>query len=123
MHESAVAVLRLNPDKFWDYSAKLMEAQKEYFDVNVVHEARNDTYKRLSKLGASVGVDEKSMYGLLEVSDKADGDSLNVGNKVTDDLKLCVKEARLRGIHVSPSVVFNVSLAILRADLSLVLCG
>lgn len=92
VHEAGVAVLRLAPGKFWDFSEKLMEKQKEYFDVNVVHEARNQTYARLAKLGASVGVDEKKMYGLLEVSDKPDKDGgLNIGNAVTDDLKVLVK--------------------------------
>jgi len=32
---------------------------------------------------------------------------LNQGNAVTGDLKLVVKAARLVGIHVSPTVVFN----------------
>lgn len=44
VHEAGVAVLRLAPSKFWDFSAKLFEQQKEYFDVNVVNEPRNDTY-------------------------------------------------------------------------------
>lgn len=60
--------------------------------MNVVNETRNATYKRLSKLAASVGLDEATIYDLLEVSDKPASDgSLNVGNKVTDDLKLLIK--------------------------------
>ena len=57
-----------------------------------MHEARNDTYKRLAKIAGGGGVDEKAIYSLLEISDKpgADG-SLNSGNKVTDDIKLQVK--------------------------------
>lgn len=85
-------MLKLAPNKFWDFSKKLFEAQEDYFDVNVVHEARNDTYRRLSKLGQSVGIKEEEMYGLLVVSDQpGDKDALNVGNKVTDDLKQLVK--------------------------------
>lgn len=87
-----------------------MERQKEYFDVSVVGEGRNGTYGRLSELGGEVGVDEKGMMELLRVSEKpAEDGSLNTGNKVQDDVKYCVKEGRLRGIHVSPTVVFNVS--------------
>ena len=87
----------------------MFEAQKDYFDVNVVNETRNDTYKRLAKLAGSVeGVDEKTIYDLLVVPDKpaADG-SLNIGNKVTDDVKFQVKANRVTGVHVTPTVLFN----------------
>lgn len=50
VHEAGAAVLRLAPSKFWEFSANLFEAQKEYFDVGVVGESRNETYKRLAKL-------------------------------------------------------------------------
>lgn len=97
VHEAGAAVLRLAPDKFWPFSEALFKHQKEFFDVNVVHEARNDTYKRLAKLAGSVGLEENEVFELLEISDKpGEGGSLNVGNKVTDDIKLMVK--------VSPSV-------------------
>ena len=92
VHEAGAAILRLSPEKFWPFSAALFEHQKEYFDVNVVHEARNETYKRLAKLAGSVGVNEEDVYELLEISDKpGEGGSLNTGNKVTDDVKLMVK--------------------------------
>lgn len=91
-HESAAAVLQLSPDKFWPFSAALFEKQKDFFDANVVHESRNDTYKRLAKLAATVGLDEKKVYEMLEISDKPDeGGSLNTGNQVTNDVKLMVK--------------------------------
>lgn len=131
VHEAGVAVLKAQPEKFWDFSQALFDKQNDYFDVNVVNETRNTTYKRLAKLAASVGLDEGKIYGLLEVSDKPGEDgSLNIGNKVTDDLKQLVKvrlcyargvvrkfdvltrfsqAARLVGIHVSPTVLFNVS--------------
>lgn len=48
------------------------------------------------------------MLDMLTVSDKAGEDgSLNIGNKVTDDLKVMVKAARMVGVHVSPTVIFN----------------
>ena len=58
VHEAGFAVLKLNPDKFWDFSAKLFDQQADFFDVNIVNETRNATYKRLAKIAASVGVDE-----------------------------------------------------------------
>lgn len=76
--------------------------------MNVVHETRNQTYGRLAKLGASVGVNEEAMYDLLHIDDKpkADG-ALNEGNGVTNELKVLVKMNRMQGVHVTPTVVFN----------------
>ena len=109
VHEAGAAVLRLAPEKFWDFSGVLFRRQEEYFDVNVVNESRNDTYKRLSKLASEVtGVDESKYYQLLLISDKPGSDgSLNTGNQVTDDIKYQTKTNRLTGVHVTPTVLFN----------------
>jgi len=108
VHEAGVAVLKLSPEKFWPFSAALFADQKSYFDVNIVNEARNNTYKRLARLGASVGVDEKKMFDLLFIDDKPGNDgALNTGNGVTNELKVLVKMNRLTGIHVTPTVVFD----------------
>ncbi|KAL8663880.1 MAG: hypothetical protein Q9168_008016 [Polycauliona sp. 1 TL-2023] len=107
-HEAGAAVLRLAPDKFYPFSQKLFEHQKEFFDVSVVKETRNETYKRLAKLAGEVGVAEKDVYGLLEIADKPGEDGgLNTGNGVTDDVKVMVKVNRLTGVHVTPTVLFN----------------
>ena len=60
--------------------------------MNVINEKRNDTYKRLAKVASSVGINESKFLELLVVPDTpgADG-SLNLGNAVTNDLKLLVK--------------------------------
>ena len=109
VHEAGLAVLRLAPERFWDFSKALFLDQKSYFDVSVVNETRNQTYKRLARLAAeSAGVNEAEVYALLEVPSKAAEDgSLNVGNAVTNDLKIQVKIARLVGVHVSPTVIFD----------------
>ncbi|KAI4225740.1 MAG: hypothetical protein L6R36_003703 [Xanthoria steineri] len=107
-HEAGVAVLRLAPEKFYPFSRTLFERQKEFFDVSVVKETRNETYRRLARLAGEVGVDEKEVYGLLEVGEKAGEDGgLNGGNGVTDDVKVLVKVNRLTGVHVTPTVLFN----------------
>jgi hypothetical protein len=109
-HEAAVAVLRTDASKFWPFSAALFENQTDYFDVNVVNETRNQTYKRLAKLAATVGLDETKIYSMLEISDKPGEDgSLNSGNQTTNDLKLLIKASRAVSVHVSPTVMFNVS--------------
>ena len=106
VHEAGAAILRLSPERFWLFSAALFEHQKEYFDVNVVHEARNETYKRLAKLAGSVGVNEKDVYELLEISDKpGEGGSLNIGNKVPDDVKLMVKVSDSYGVGMGARLI------------------
>lgn len=107
-HEAALAVLRLAPEKYYEYSAALFREQKSYFDVSVVNEARNATYQRLAKLAGTVGVDEAKVLELLTIADKPGEDgSLNSGNGVTNDLKVVVKMARLTGVHVSPTAIFD----------------
>ncbi|KAM4067269.1 thioredoxin domain-containing protein [Hirsutella rhossiliensis] len=109
MHEAALAVLRLAPAAFWDFSAALFDGQAGFFDVNVVNESRNQTYRRLARLAArTAGVDEGDVYALLEVPSKPGKDgALNTGNAVTNDLKLLTKMNRLVGVHVTPTVVFD----------------
>lgn len=111
-----MAALRLDPAAFWAYSAVLFKHQTEFFDVNVVNETRNQTYRRLAKLYGALGAsgpgtheaDEEKLYGLLVVGEKAgEGGALNIGNKVTDDLKLLIKLGRQTGIHVSPTVLWD----------------
>jgi hypothetical protein len=90
-HEAGAAVLRTAPNAFWAFSEKLFEHQKEYFDVNVVSEGRNETYKRLAKLAGSVeGVEEQTILDLLTVPDKPDKDGgLNIGNSKFTTMVLC----------------------------------
>lgn len=107
-HEAGAAVLNIAPEKFWEFSAALFQQQTEFFDVRVVNETRNETYKRLAKIAGNVGVDEKHVLDLLLVSDKpgADG-SLNIGNGVTNDIKKMTRANRVIGAHVTPTVFFN----------------
>ncbi|KXX74948.1 hypothetical protein MMYC01_208507 [Madurella mycetomatis] len=105
VHEAALAVQRLAPDKFWDFSAALFEQQAAYFDEAVLDEPRNQTYKRLAQLAkTSTGLDEGEVYKLLEIKG---GEVRNQGNAVTADVKVITKMARLVGVHVTPTVVFN----------------
>ncbi|KKY26487.1 putative thioredoxin-like protein [Phaeomoniella chlamydospora] len=90
--ESALAILKVAPDSFWQYSAALFDKQKEYFDIPTVNETRNDTYKRLAKLAKeSVGANEEELYDLLKIPEKGDEGALNAGNGVTNDIKRIVK--------------------------------
>ncbi|KAL2019712.1 hypothetical protein VTK56DRAFT_9249 [Thermocarpiscus australiensis] len=107
-HEAGLAVLQLAPGRFWEFSAALFARQRDFFDVSVVNETRNETYRRLARIAGSVGVDEQQVYERLEVGDRAAEDgSLNIGNRVTNDLKVLIKMARLVGVHVSPTAIFD----------------
>ncbi|KAJ5127508.1 hypothetical protein N7448_008287 [Penicillium atrosanguineum] len=107
-HEAAAAVLRLAPEKFWEFSAALFKCQTEFFDVSLVNETRNKTYERLAQIAGSVGLDERKVLELLEIPESPGEDGqLNIGNQVTNDIKLMVKADRVVGVHVSPTVFFN----------------
>jgi hypothetical protein len=73
-------VLYLSPDKFWPFSKALFDKQVEFFDVNVVNETRNQTYRRLAEIAAGVGIDRDQILKLLTIPEKPKGDSYNVGN-------------------------------------------
>ncbi|KAL2824555.1 hypothetical protein BDW59DRAFT_86314 [Aspergillus cavernicola] len=108
-HEAGAAILKIAPHRFWEFSAALFEHQREFFDVNVVNETRNHTYKRLAEIGESVGVNKDEILKLLTVAEKPDeAGQLNTGNQVTNDIKLMIRADRVVGVHVSPTVYFNV---------------
>ncbi|KAK5106281.1 hypothetical protein LTS08_000399 [Lithohypha guttulata] len=109
VHEAGAAVLQIAPGKFWEFSKVLFERQEEYFDVKVVNETRNQTYKRLAELAEeTTGVEKAKVYELLRVGEEPDKDGgLNIGNKVTDDVKYMTKTNRLVGAHVTPTVLFD----------------
>jgi protein-disulfide isomerase len=108
VHEAGYAVQKVDSSKFYDFSEKLFDQQKDFFDISVVNETRNFTYKRLANIASSVGVDGSKVFKLLEISDKPGEDGgLNSGNGVTDDVKVQVKANRLTGVHVTPTVVFD----------------
>lgn len=108
VHEAGLAALRLAPAKFWDFSKNLFAQQKDFFDVNVVNETRNQTYRRLAAIAGEVGINADDFFSLLVISDKpAEDGSLNIGNAITNDVKLVTKMNRLIGVHVTPTVVFD----------------
>jgi len=61
----------------------------------------------LAKIAASVGLDENSVLEALRIPSEPVEGQLNSGNKATGDLKVLVKMARLTGVHVSPTVIYD----------------
>lgn len=108
VHEAAVAVLRVDGGKFWKFSEALFAESRSFYDISVVSETRNQTYARLAAIAGKVGVSESEILKLLTIMDKPGKDgSLNVGNGTTNDMKLLIKMARLSGVHVSPTVLWD----------------
>lgn len=104
----AIHTLELYLDYVCPFSAKMFSTLYTSVFPLVKEKYPAKTYKRLAKLAGTTGVEEDKVFDLLEVSDKpGDDGSLNIGNKVTDDVKLMVKANRLTGVHVTPSILFN----------------
>lgn len=120
VHEAALAVQQLLvaawgdngggkvSERFWAFSGALFAEQASFFDEAVAGEPRNATYARLAALAArsGAGVAEADVYRLLAIGESG-GEPKNAGNAVTADVKVIVKMARLVGVHVTPTVVFN----------------
>lgn len=109
-HEAGLAVERVDPSKFWDFSMALFANQTQYYDSSTATESRLNMYERLAKLAQdSTGVSATEVLQNLYFPPVQIGsaEGHNVGNAVTDDLKLLVRETRTRGTHVTPTVVVN----------------
>lgn len=84
-HESALAVERVDPSKFWDYTIALFAKQTSFYDSSSATESRLDMYKRLAKLAEeSVGVSAEEVLKHLYLEPVAIGSSEghNIGNAV-----------------------------------------
>jgi len=83
-HEAALAVERVDPLKFWDYSSVLFAQQTTYFDTSTATETRLDMYKRLSKLAETVGLKAEDVLKYLnfEPVQVGSAEGHNYGNAV-----------------------------------------
>lgn len=105
VHEAGIAVARLAPSKFWDFSYALFDHCEDYYDESVYKETRPETYMRLAELAEkSVGVDKNKFMELVAVNGT---EPKNSSNKLQNDVKYFIKFGRQNGIHMSPSVCIN----------------
>jgi hypothetical protein len=89
VHEAGIAVSKLSPSKFWDFSWELFARQAEFFDEPTENEPPRKTRERLAELAhASAGVNKQAFLDLVNTG------TGNDGNKVGPDLKLQVKLGR-----------------------------
>ena len=84
-HEAALAVERVDPSKFWDYSYALFGNQTRFYDSSTATETRLDMYKRLAQLAEeTVGIKAEEVlkylnFDAVEIGSK---NGHNVGNAV-----------------------------------------
>jgi hypothetical protein len=86
-HEAALAVERVDPSKFWDFSLALYANQTRYYDSSTATETRLDMYKRLAQLAEeSVGIRAEDVLKYLnfEPIQIGSAEGHNVGNAVSD---------------------------------------
>jgi hypothetical protein len=83
-HEAALAVERVDPSKFWDFSSALFAKQTSYYDSSTATESRLDMYKRLAKLAETVGLKAEDVLKLLyfEPVQIGSAEGHNFGNAV-----------------------------------------
>ena len=84
-HEAGLAVERVDPSKFWDYSVALFANQTKYYDSSTATETRLDMYKRLAQLAEeSVGVKAEEVLKHLNFVpiEIGSAEGHNVGNAV-----------------------------------------
>merc|ERR1719272_2465092 len=108
LHEAALAVQQLGGEEaFWKFSTALFTRQLEFFDDVCYSETRDQIYARLVEVAvSSCGVDGAALAALLALdSDESKGH--NRGNAMAQPLKMCIKEGRQSGIHVSPTCLVN----------------
>ncbi|CEP10277.1 hypothetical protein [Parasitella parasitica] len=104
VHEAAIAVEKIDSKKFFEFSDALFAKQQDYFDEALENKTRRQTAESLAKLAGAVGV---PAVKVLELICNGTDEPKNHGNKVTNDLKLCIKIGRQNGIHVSPTVLID----------------
>lgn len=108
VHEAAIAVSQLAPNKFWEFSSALFQKSEEYYDSSLWGESRKETYERLAELAYdSASIDKKTFLEYLAIDPQAPAGQKNGGNRATNDLKLWIKYSRQNGVHVSPTVTID----------------
>ncbi|RIA92772.1 thioredoxin-like protein [Glomus cerebriforme] len=108
VHEAAIAVEKLDSSKFFDFSDKLFDAQKQYFDESVQNLSRAQIYESLASYVNEIGLSSSDFLSLLHIPVAIKPEEIrNAGNKITNELKWHIKFGRQNGIHVSPTILFD----------------
>lgn len=109
LHESALAVARLAPEKFWPASRCLYDNIELFYDSEIYDLTKRELVQKIVKLlSESVDVPYADILALVETSQpKPNGDPNNVGSIISKDLKYLTRYGRTIGVHITPSIVVN----------------
>jgi len=104
LHEAALAVARVAPESFYQYTLVLMKKQTDFFDIPASKLTPLQIRAKLVSLASEVIGQEKAevMADLLTLKGTPNG-----GVAVTDDLKYNIKLGRQNSIHVTPSALWD----------------
>ncbi|KAL4076386.1 hypothetical protein J3A83DRAFT_4227027 [Scleroderma citrinum] len=105
-HEAGLAVARVAPEHFWQFSRQLFDNQDDFFDVPVSTLTPLQVREKLAKVAALVIPGDKVDDFKKQLQHPSQGHP-NGGVAVTNDLKYTIKFSRQNGIHVSPTVLWD----------------
>ncbi|KAG8768804.1 hypothetical protein FRC16_006905 [Serendipita sp. 398] len=91
VHEAGLAVSKVAPNAFWQYSLALFKAQDQFYDVPASTMTPSQIREKLADLGKTSGtLSDQEVEAVKQalVLNTKDG-ARNGGVSVTDDLKLC----------------------------------
>jgi len=105
-HEAALAVGRIAPGSFFDYTALLFKKQEDFFDRPVADLTPAQIREKLVALANEIPSIDKAKIPEIKDALTYKG-SPNGGIAVTDDLKWNIKLSRQNGVHVSPTAIWD----------------
>lgn len=88
MHEAGLAVAKVAPESFWNYSLALFRAQTEYYDVPTISLTPQQIRDKLVELGKTSGALSSDQAAAVKDALTLKGEG-NCGIDVTDNLKAC----------------------------------
>ncbi|KAG8839029.1 hypothetical protein FRB91_007235, partial [Serendipita sp. 411] len=91
VHEAGLAVSKVAPNAFWQYSLALFKAQDQFYDVPASTMTPSQIREKLADLGKTSGtLSDQEVEAVKQalVLNTKDG-ARNGGVSVTDDLKFC----------------------------------
>jgi hypothetical protein len=97
-HEAALAVERVDPSKFWDYSLTLFANQTRYYDSSTATETRLDMYKRLATLAeenTGLKAEDVLKYLNFEPIQVGSAEGHNIGNAVCKSYAMAHSRSRM----------------------------
>eukprot|EP00798_Chlamydomonas_sp_ICE-L_P027480 gene27480-4786_t len=118
LHETTFAVKMLKPEKLFDFWVALYEVAPNYYDGEIYDLTRAQFYDKMADLAASVCTEDGKAGDVAQFKAQPGGSfpeaARALGATPEDDengifllTRQIVKFQRKRGVHVTPTVIFN----------------